>query len=238
MIKLNSYGEILLKHTKEIFNSIDMIHSEISDIAALDNKTVTISIRVASSHIGDIIKEFKEIRPDVSIKVVQMNSKSDFAEDIGLCSSSVRINKKNSHTLFKEDIALAVPLEHPFAGLDKINLIDVRDEPLIGLDSSQLNQTMKAACKKAGFDLTYAIESDDPSTVRKFIKMGLGLAFVPVITWNKISRLSDIRLIKIDNPECYRYINLKCNPNTVERPVVAEFKNFVEAYFKRISCLC
>ena len=86
---------------------------------------MTISIRVASSHIGDIIKKFKEIRPDVSIKVVQMNSKSDFAEDIGLCSSSVKINKKNSHTLFKEDIALAVPLEHPFVNLDKISLIEL-----------------------------------------------------------------------------------------------------------------
>ena len=170
------------------------------------------------------------IYPDVSIKVVQMGLKKDFTEDIGLCSSSIRVNKKTSHTLFKEDIALAVPVSHPFARFDAINLIDVKGEPIIGLDSSQLNQTMKNACNKAGFDLTYAIESDDPSTVRKFIKMGLGLAFVPVITWHKINQLSDIKLIKIDNPACYRYVNLKWNPDTIGKPAVSAFKEFIELY--------
>lgn len=234
MIVLNEYGKIMLKHTEEVFHSIDAARNEICAALESDNKTVTISARVASSHIGEIIRQFKQTHPDVSIKIVQMGLKKDFTEDIGLCSSSIRINKKSSHTLFKEDIALAVPASHPFAGLDTINLIDVKSEPIIGLDSSQLNQTMKNACQKAGFDLTYAIESDDPSTVRKFIKMGLGLAFVPVITWNKINQLSDIRLIKIDNPACYRYINLKWNPDAIEKPVVAEFKNFIEDYWRNL----
>lgn len=230
MIVLNDYGKIMLKHTEEVFNSITAARNEISAASTINDKTVTIAARVASSHIGEIIRQFKQIHPDVSIKVVQMDLKNGFTEDIGLCSSSIRINKKTSHTLFKEDIVLAVPVSHPFAKLDTINLIDVKDEPIIGLDSSQLNQTMKNACNKAGFNLTYAIESDDPSTARKFIKMGLGLAFVPVITWHKISQLSDIRLIKIDNPACYRYVNLKWNPDTIKKPAVSAFRDFIEEY--------
>ena len=230
MIVLNDYGKIMLKHTEEVFNSITAARNEISATSTINNKTVTIAARVASSHIGEIIRQFKQLHPDVSIKVVQMDLKNGFTEDIGLCSSSIRINKKTSHTLFKEDIALAVPVGHPFAKLDTINLIDVKGEPIIGLDSSQLNQTMKNACNKAGFNLAYAIESDDPSTVRKFIKMGLGLAFVPVITWHKISQLSDIRLIKIDNPACYRYVNLKWNPDTIKKPAVSAFRDFIEEY--------
>ena len=230
MIVLNDYGKIMLKHTEEVFNSITAARNEISATSTINNKTVTIAARVASSHIGEIIRQFKQLHPDVSIKVVQMDLKNGFTEDIGLCSSSIRINKKTSHTLFKEDIALAVPVSHPFAKLDTINLIDVKGEPIIGLDCSQLNQTMKNACNKAGFNLAYAIESDDPSTVRKFIKMGLGLAFVPVITWHKISQLSDIRLIKIDNPACYRYVNLKWNPDTIKKPAVSAFRDFIEEY--------
>lgn len=230
MIVLNDYGKIMLKHTEEVFNSITAARNEISAASTINDKTVTIAARVASSHIGEIIRQFKQLHPDVSIKVVQMDLKNGFTEDIGLCSSSIRINKKTSHTLFKEDIVLAVPVSHPFAKLDTINLIDVKDEPIIGLDSSQLNQTMKNACNKAGFNLTYAIESDDPSTARKFIKMGLGLAFVPVITWHKISQLSDIRLIKIDNPACYRYVNLKWNPDTIKKPAVSAFRDFIEEY--------
>ena len=230
MIVLNDYGKIMLKHTEEVFNSITAARNEISAASTINDKTVTIAARVASSHIGEIIRQFKQLHPDVSIKVVQMDLKNGFTEDIGLCSSSIRINKKTSHTLFKEDIVLAVPVSHPFAKLDTINLIDVKDEPIIGLDSSQLNLTMKNACNKAGFNLTYAIESDDPSTARKFIKMGLGLAFVPVITWHKISQLSDIRLIKIDNPACYRYVNLKWNPDTIKKPAVSAFRDFIEEY--------
>ena len=234
MIVLNDYGKIMLKHTEEVFNSITTARNEISAASTINDKTVTIAARVASSHIGEIIRQFKQLHPDVSIKVVQMDLKNGFTEDIGLCSSSIRINKKTSHTLFKEDIALAVPVSHPFAKLDTINLIDVKGEPIIGLDSSQLNQTMKNACNKAGFNLAYAIESDDPSTVRKFIKMGLGLAFVPVITWHKISQLSDIRLIKIDNPACYRYVNLKWNPDTIKKPAVSAFRDFIEEYWAKL----
>ena len=234
MIVLNDYGKIMLKHTEEVFNSITAARNEISAASTINDKTVTIAARVASSHIGEIIRQFKQLHPDVSIKFVQMDLKNGFTEDIGLCSSSIRINKKTSHTLFKEDIALAVPVSHPFAKLDTINLIDVKGEPIIGLDSSQLNQTMKTACNKAGFDLNYAIESDDPSTVRKFIKMGLGLAFVPVITWHKISQLSDIRLIKIDNPACYRYVNLKWNPDTIKKPAVSAFRDFIEEYWAKL----
>ena len=38
-------------------------------------------------------------------------------------------------------------------------------------------------CAEAGFVPNIAIQTDDPFYLRKYIEMGLGIAFVPTLSW-------------------------------------------------------
>lgn len=91
-----------------------------------------------------------------------------------------------------------------------------------------------AFCRIAGFFPKIIFESDDPSTVRKFIKTGQGVAFVPAISWRTILR-PYVSLIHIEEPVCQRTIQLNWFTDRYLSQAVKHFRQFAIEYFAELS---
>ena len=62
---------------------------------------------------------------------------------------------------------------------------DLRDEKFITMtDGWSLNKITKSVCADAGFSPNITIQTDDPYYLRKYVLMGLGIAFVPKSSWH------------------------------------------------------
>ena len=80
---------------------------------------------------------------------------------------------------------LLVNKDHPLANRDTFSVAELESERFITMTSGNSIQKITVnACADAGFTPNIAIQTDDPFYLRKYIEMGLGIAFVPANSWS------------------------------------------------------
>lgn len=233
-IFLNEYGEIVLRHTNRILQEIKDIHREIADVSEGSDRTVSVSLYSASKLFPHLVMNFKQEHPGIRLQIVQENLNTNPSEecDITLYSTMQPDIRENSVTLFAEDILLALPKSNPLSKRGFLNLNEVADEEFICLQRGKSLRTITDIyCKIAGFEPSVVLESDSPETVRELIRAGIGISFIPSITWQGMET-KDLVLVPIAVPQCKRYINLSWRVSGYFSPAAAMFRDYLQEYFK------
>ena len=101
--------------------------------------------------------------------------------------------------LIDEEIAISVNKEHSLASKNRVAVSDLENERFITMTTgSSIQRITVSACAEAGFIPNITIQTDDPYYLRKYVEMGLGVAFFPLVSWKGL--FSDKAVIKvIDN---------------------------------------
>ena len=81
--------------------------------------------------------------------------------------------------LIDEDIPIAMHKSHPLAQKEDLTIEDLKNESFVVGLSLETNNN----CKAAGFIPKISIETNDPSSVRKYIELGLAIGFIPSYSW-------------------------------------------------------
>src|SRR5690606_23281984 len=86
------------------------------------------------------------------------------------------------HEVESDDLILAVPADHAFAGRDVVALAEACDDIFIAYSSERvpgLHNVTMAACSRAGFTPSIGQEATQVQTVVSLVASGLGVALVP-----------------------------------------------------------
>ena len=233
-ISLNENGRILVSCAKDIFARIEAMKEELHDRGGAPwREKITIIVKVASKFLPEIISGFRQKHPDVHIVIIQ-NEMDDMPAtdwDLKLDASREKQENENTTCLLKEKICLAMPKDHPLANQKSIRLSDVSGESFLGMQKgSSMNAIAAAYCREAGFVPNIILETDNPSTLRGLMRLGLGIAFNPVITWKEVSE-EEFQLIPIADIDCCRYIHLSLNPKRYHPKVVLAFQEYLIQFF-------
>jgi DNA-binding transcriptional LysR family regulator len=231
-IKLNRYGRAFFRKVHSALNSIEDGKKEIDDMKGKEPQNIKLMISSASGLIPDLLSSFREIHPNVRFSLFQ--NKNEYGSDdcdFSILSLYSYVLNKSSIPLRTEEIYLGVPNNHPLARKKSLNLIEVEKEPFISLKPNKdLRRITDIFCEYSGFKPNIVFESDEPSMVRGLIKAGLGIAFVPSISWTKLIGPS-ISLLHIDIPKCKRTIYLSWKEEKYFTKADKLFKSFTQKYF-------
>lgn len=235
-IRLNKNGEILLKYVREIFRSIDNAGKELKDYNDGSDCSLSLYVKAASRLLPDILRSYTGICPGIRFSVSQFHDESAGRPDCDFTieSSLTRADGPESCTLLKENILVALPAGHPLSGGPSVSLGDLQDEPFISLQKGMgLSSITDYYCHLCGFSPNIVFESDSPSTLREMIQLGLGIAFIPELTWPGLDDGS-IRLLPIRNMKCIRYINLLWNSRQYHPTAAWDFRDYLIQYFSQL----
>ena len=108
---------------------------------------------------------------------------------------------------------------------------DIANEPFVQVRGRQLTEMTNTACKKAGFSPNVILHSDCPSTTLDLIELGVGICFMPEITWSNTGR-SGIVLRRISDAHMYRYISLSWRQSGYLSNGATLLKNYLLHYFQ------
>ncbi|KRL67680.1 LysR family transcriptional regulator substrate-binding protein [Companilactobacillus versmoldensis] len=101
---------------------------------------------------------------------------------------------------------------------------DLVSEKMIGLSpDNPLRETIDKYFLKRDITLNYKYEADDPATVRGIIESGVGMSFIPSVTWQTIS--SNVQLARLTPEPLQRTIYLSSphkNLTNIEREISNE----------------
>ena len=237
-VTLNHYGEIVKTYADRILTLLKAMENELNDASSKEERTISVTISSASSILPIMISEFNKTSPDTHFSVKQQPASlnyTDFSTDFNFFSTKSPINNDHTVTLLKEDLVLAIPQDYPQADQSSVRLSDFANYGFISLQTGKdLRAITDYYCYEAGFIPSIFLESDSPYTIREFIKAGLGIAFVPEITWCMVQG-KGIRLMPIRSPKCSRYIHLSWQPNGYLSKQSIRFRDFLINHFEEFA---
>lgn len=236
-IELNDFGRAFLKRVDTALMLLDDGKGELDSLSGKVSGEIKLAVLAASNMLADLLTSFKKLYPDIRFKLIQHVPQFVSNQDFDLCISSSPIRMKNikSFPLLTEEILLAVPNNHHLAKKKIISLDEVSNEDFISLQPGKdLREITDIFCNNAGFVPNIVFESDDPATVRGLIKAGLGISFIPEITWGGTTGES-MTLLKVKNPKCVRTLRLFWSDQRYSSTCVNLFRQFTIDYFSNYT---
>ncbi|MCP3773773.1 LysR family transcriptional regulator [Paenibacillus sp. MZ04-78.2] len=234
-IKLNQNGSVFLKHVEKALSSLEDGKRELADLSLEKHKYIDLAILVGSHILSDILVEFHKQYSNIGFHLLQHVSRSAIQPNFDLCISSAPFELQNiqSTPLVNEEIFLAVPANHRLAGRSSIQLQEAADEDFISLrPGKSLRGLTDDFCRLAGFTPRIVFETDDPATVSRLVKAGLGVAFIPGVSWGGATSSSVIRL-HIEEPICQRILWLSWVRDRYLTESSRIFRQFMLDYFSK-----
>lgn len=234
-VYLNDKGKAFLEKIETALRAIEDGVAEIQELTQKENKNIRLAVWEGSKLLPDILSAFGKVDRTVSFSLVQ-HSNENKLEDFDLCISALPLcDARLTHTpLITEKILLAVPIDHPLADRESVELSLLKDESFIGLTSSKsLRRITDSYCNVHGFLPNVIFESDDAATVRGLIENGLGVAFIPDKTW-KSTHTERIKYLTIKDDDCRRTIAISWYKNRHLSSSAKKFKQFVIQWYNNL----
>ena len=226
-VTVSAVGQQLLPHVQTIINEIDRIKI-ICERLRDDKQRITFTASVIALYITELASSFKKIRPEIDI-VHQRPAPT--GNDIIIDMTTEDVFSGGKTCLFHEDLVLVVPSNHYLAGRQKIDLIEIKDIPIISFaENTPSRRAEDYFCSLAGFVPHRQSEMFTHIDLFRVIEDELGVVFCPAKTGGLDGKDSN-RIIRIENPNCYRYVYAQISPESANHPAVKAFFDHIVSFF-------
>lgn len=235
-LRLNDYGKLFLDRVNRIFLELNEGKREIEERAHQGQTQITLAVSIPRV-LPELLSSFLKHFPDVKFQQVlestsSMKSQLEKAE-IDFCISSVPIEGTEIiwEPLMTEEIYLIVPPEHELSSKENIYLREVKNEPFISMNTGfGFRNLTDEFCREAGFAPNIAFEGDEPGVIGDLVRQGLGIAFIPEISWFHHTNPFPNKL-RIIEPKCQRTIGLGWSKRRYLTEAGQQFRQYVIEYF-------
>ncbi len=220
-LKLNENGRIFLRAIDAAEREMKKAKIKILDLAAMPAGEIKLLILTNRGQVTESIADFKLNYPNVMFSITH----EDYADyenyskfDIVITDREIDSDLFTMRNFIREEIFVAVHKNSTLSEKKSVDLAELKNEKFISMQKgSSIRDYLDKLFKKMDFEADIAIECDDPHFVREYLKMGLGVALFPSVSW-KEQLDENIKLIRI-NDGMYRnshlYIN-KASSNITE----------------------
>lgn len=220
-------GEAIVPCVEKILQYEEEI-KRLSKNADREVRTVRLLVLAGSAMFPGIITTYRILHPHIDFNVIHKNSADIEPPDLIIkAGDEFRRLKDNETLMLTEKILMAVPKNHKLAEKDVINVRDLPDYELIGLNGNlSLKNIEEIFCKREGITLKHSIECDNPSILRDLISRGIGPALVAEKTW-LFQQQTSVKLIPLDNPMWKRDIIIEKTGFRNNHALVDDFSDFL-----------
>jgi len=232
-IVLNRYGRIFLQHVERAMQEIAAGQQIIQDLLHPDHGSISLSFlhSLGSNFVPSLLSKFLSNNPDIQFKLYQnatnfLLDQLDAGEiDLCLCSPVATRNKIEWQPLFAEELFVIVPTGHHLAHRSSIELIEMKDEPVITFKKDYgLRILADQFFMEAGLSPFITFEGEEIITVAGLVEAKLGVAIIPHVFGLDKSKIS---FLPISKPKCQRIIGMAWTKDRYLSPAAQKFKNFV-----------
>jgi len=195
-IKLNAQGASFYVSAKSALSTLEDARKKLPDEEV--SGECRLLVMTCRSLVSEAIRAFREKYKNVSFFISY-----DISEDVDkydlIVTDNVPFRQSYRTTpLLTDEILLAVSKDHPLAARERVHVSELAGERFVVTNKeSGLFTITGAICAKGRFAPKVALEVDDPRAVLSAIGAGLGVGFVPSLSWRDILT-TDIALLTVE----------------------------------------
>lgn len=202
-IILNENGKIMQKAIDAMNDIYADACRQIEEYNGQKSKEVSLDIGCASMHLPDLLERLQKKNPHIRYNIYQGREKNvttDQSIHLTAMNTSQCGNEKEifsitgseqmtCEVLLNEKIILALPKKHVLTRKPRIYMDDLKEESWIALNENwSLGRLIKDAVKQFLPEISINILLDNPSLMRELLRKGMGIGFVPEISWKNFGK--------------------------------------------------
>lgn len=181
-IKLNENGRAFFEKISESLRLIDEATNSVSD--SKNCGKITICVNAHRRIVIQAVEKFTRNYPNVVINAEYSADVVNPEFDLVITGKTLDLPHLAGKKIATEEICLAVPADSELSKFDTVDVGGLKNESFVAMgEKSDMHELTKRICANFGFEPHIAIQGDDPFYVRKCVEMGLGISFVPMLSW-------------------------------------------------------
>lgn len=188
--RLTERGRLFHPRALEALRQLERAHDELDELGGLRRGEVTLGCLPTTGAflLPRLLGAFRTAYPHLQVKLVEESSPGlgtalrEGRIDLALLDEAGLGQGIAAEVLFREDLFVAVPADHPLAARTELALEELRDQPLVVMKSGHgFRQIVLDALTRAGVTARIVYESAGIDTVQALVEAGLGLTLVPAM---------------------------------------------------------
>jgi LysR family transcriptional regulator, carnitine catabolism transcriptional activator len=238
-VALTPEGERLLGAARQALGDLQQLAEQLRAEASLQRGRVSVTAlpSVAATILPPAVQDFAQHHPRIFVGVVDcaadralnlvLTGDADFAmTNLGNLRRDLAFEP-----LFRDECLVVVPLGHPLADRDSVDLHTVAEHRLLlPVRGAGFRETIDAAFAAAGLQPPYEREAANLATLMRFAEIGMGVSFVPAIFASKLD-LSRCRTLPLRPSAMWRDIGLVTRRGVSLSPAARAFAAFLRSRF-------
>lgn len=174
---LNKSGEMFYKRISAALREIE---GAVSDVKEFDGiKKIRICVNAHRATVKRALAKFQKLYPEIDISIKNFQNPTEEEFDFIIASDEVQLEHFKRYKIISENLAIAINNSNPLAKADNFSIEMLKNEPFIILQKpSSMHDLAYKICAKHGFVPHIAIQTDDPSYIPEFLRLGLGVCIV------------------------------------------------------------
>ncbi|WP_226003243.1 LysR family transcriptional regulator [Paenibacillus sp. BJ-4] len=214
-------GKILLDHSYNVFHELSQAKAAISELQGLKRGTLKIGalLTVVNYLLPPTVIGFHHSYPNVELSVLGLRT-GDIYEgllqnklDLGIVYLPMKHEDMEMIPLYKQNLALAAPVDHPIAKERFVHLDVLKDVPSVLLSSTYyMRQLINEACRSFDFAPHPVLELSTMESIINMVNKGVGVTILPKAYLDYIAH-KGIRTIPIQNPTLTTQIGIVYRKN-------------------------
>lgn len=236
-LRLNQYGVVFLEHARRCLLEMDTASDRIAGMIDPDRGVVRLAFlhSVATWLVPELLRQYRDEVPAVRFELLQAGGHELLENlraghvDLAVASpdpGDPGITGIGWHPMHREQLCLAVPVQHRLAGHSKCQLAEAEAEPFIALRPEfGLRELSDELCAQAKLRPDIAFESAEIASMEGLVAAGLGVAIVPAPRAGRAT--PGVAYLPLTDSGAHRVIGLIWLRNRPLPPVAARFAEFV-----------
>lgn len=237
-IRLTKYGDFFLSYVERSLDELERGEKALKELTSPDKGHIDLAfIYTSGAHFAPLLLKEFSTHPDyqlISFSLSQGNTKDLLTHlknetiDIALCSMVVPDEQIHFERIAEEEVVLIVPIHHPLAELEEIDLADTAPYPFVFFNKkSGLRPIVDSMLAEVNISPKIVCEVEEDHTLAGFVAFGHGIGILP-----RIAALDHyaVKIISIKNPSYHRFIYAATLKNHYLAPATRLFRDFVVNY--------
>jgi DNA-binding transcriptional LysR family regulator len=242
-VELTPAGERMLGFARETLARFEALERELAALKTVGQGVLTLA---ASTIPGEYLlpgllaafrAEYPQVRVQMTVSDTMDVATSLLADevDIGVIGSALNQPGLRLERLASDEVVLAVPARHPFAGRGQVAVTELRDQPLILREAgSGTLRSVEMALAAAGLSLprdNVALILGSTQAILQAVEQGLGVGFVSARAAAQARAAGRLDCVRLAGVDLRRNLYLAYLPQRAGDPLVGHFLDFARSHF-------
>ncbi|MBE9028557.1 LysR family transcriptional regulator [filamentous cyanobacterium LEGE 11480] len=185
-VQLTPAGDVFREKAQTILSEYESALASLRDFQARPTLKIGVMCTLQISVISRILKAFRRLYPEI---IVELHDTAideldrwlhQGVVDIIITALDQSADPQTTQSLFEQSLLLGVPLNHPFAQRDQVQLTELHEQPYIDRIKCEILSKMSPSIfEMAGIQPNIVYRADHEEWVIELIRAELGVSIMP-----------------------------------------------------------